>query len=70
MPATVTATSSAKPGLTPVPKSVEPPCSHAATSRSRSDPSRPPVMNAAVLTTFTPLARMRSSSSTDGHMGL
>ena len=70
MPAIVTATSSAKPGLTPVPNSEDPPRSQASTSRSRSGPKLAPVMNAAVATTLTPAARIRTSSSTDGHMGL
>ena len=40
MPATVIAMSSAKPGLTPVPRRDEPPCAHALDSRSRSSPPR------------------------------
>jgi hypothetical protein len=70
MPAIVSATSSAKPGLTPVPMRDAPPRSQASTSRSRSAPSRLPVMNAAVDTTSTPASRMRTSSSTEGHIGL
>ena len=69
-PATTMPSSSANPGLTPVPKSDERPRSHASTSRLRSGPSRRPLMNAAVETTLTPASRIRTSSSIDGHMGL
>jgi hypothetical protein len=47
-----------------------------ATSLARVDqslairPEPPPLMNAAVETTFTPASRIRTSSSIDGHMGL
>ena len=64
------ASSSAKPGLMPVPNSVDPPRSHASAIRSRSAPRLRPVMNDAVATTFTPASRMRTSSSTSGHIGL
>ena len=62
--------SSANPGLTPVPKSDEPPRSHASANRLRSGPSRRPLMNAAVVTTLTPARRIRTSSSIEGHIGL
>ena len=64
------ASSSAKPGLMPEPNIVDPPRRHAASIRSRSAPRLWPVMNAAVETTFTPAARMRSSSPTSIHIGL
>lgn len=64
------ASSSAKPGLTPEPKMVEPPCWQACRIRSRPSPRFPPVMNDAVVTTLTPADRMRTSSSTSIHIGL
>ena len=64
------ARSSTKPGLTPLPNIDEPPRSHASTMRSRSAPSPLPLMNAAVLTTLTPASRIRTSSSTSGHIGV
>ncbi len=70
IPAMVTATSSANPGLMPVPKRDEPPRVQASTRRSRSAPKFVPVMKAAVATTLTPASRIRTSSSTDGHIGL
>lgn len=69
VPATI-ASISAKPGLTPEPKSVDPPRRHASASRSRSSPRLCPVMNEADATTFTPASRTRTSSSTLIHIGL
>ncbi len=62
--------SSTKPGLMPVPKIVAPPCSQAPRMRSRSAGLPRPLMNAAVVTTLTPAARMRTTSSVLGHIGL
>ena len=71
MPAVAMPSSSTKPGLMPVPNIVEPPRSHASTMRSTVGAEfRLPLMNAAVLTTLTPASRMRTSSSTSGHIGL
>ena len=64
------ASRSAKPGLTPEPNIVEPPCLHASSIRSRPSPRLWPVMNDAEATTFTPADRMRTSSSTSIHIGL
>jgi hypothetical protein len=64
------ASSSAKPGLTPEPNIVEPPCLHASSIRSRPAPRLCPVMNDAEDTTFTPADRIRTSSSTSIHIGL
>ncbi len=64
------ANSSANPGLTPDTKIVEPPWRQAARIRSRPAPRLCPVMNAAVVTTFTPADKMRTSSSTSIHIGL
>ena len=69
VPATI-ASSSAKPGLTPEPNSVDPPRWHASASRSRSAPKLCPVMNEADATTLIPASRMRTSSSTSIHIGL
>ena len=70
MVADTMASSSANPGLMPVPNMVEPPRRHASTIRSRSAPRLCPVMKAAVATTFTPADRMGSSSPTSSHIGL
>lgn len=64
------ASSSAKPGLTPEPNRVEPPLRHASSSRARSAPRLPPVMNDAEVTTLTPADRISTSSSTLIHIGL
>ena len=64
------ASTSTKPGLTPLPNIEDPPRSHAWTMRSRSAPSPLPLMNAAVLTTLTPASRIRTSSSTSDHIGV
>ncbi|CNI76428.1 Uncharacterised protein [Mycobacterium tuberculosis] len=64
------ASNSAKPGLTPDPKIVEPPFSQASMIRSRPSPRLCPVMKDAVVTTLTPADRMRTSSSTSIHIGL
>ena len=69
-PAVTMASSSAKPGLMPDPNSDEPPRAHASASRRRASSIECPVMNAAVLTTFAPDSRMRTISSTSGHIGL
>jgi hypothetical protein len=70
MLAVTMASSSAKPGLMPLPNIDEPPRSQASMMRSRSAPSPCPLMNAAVLTTLTPASRMRTSSSVFDDMGL
>ena len=64
------ANSSAKPGLTPDPKIVEPPFSQASNSRSRPSPRLCPVMKDAVVTTLTPADRIWTASSTSNHIGL
>jgi hypothetical protein len=61
---------STKPGLMPVPNIDVPPRRQASVMRSPSPPGRCPLMNAAVLTTFTPASRTRTSSSVSGHIGL
>ena len=70
MPAVAMPISSIQPGLMPVPKMVEPPASQASAMRWRSAGFPLPSTNAAVLTTSTPAARMRTTSSTAGHIGL
>ena len=70
IPAETMARRSANPGLMPLPKTDTPPCSHAATMRSRPSPREWPVMNAAVDTMLTPASRMRTISPTSGHLGL
>ena len=70
MPAVAMPISSTKPGLMPVPNIEDPPRLQASTMRSRPAPRPRPLMNAAVLTTLTPASRIRTNSSTSGHIGL
>lgn len=70
IPAATIANSCMKPGLSPLPKIVEPPRRQASSMRARPDPSRWPVMNSDVVTTLMPAPRSLSNSSTFANIGL
>jgi hypothetical protein len=63
------ASNSANPGLTPEPKSVDPPFWQASSSLALPSPRLWPVMKEAEATTFTPADRMATNSSTSIHIG-
>ena len=59
------------PGWAPLPKIVEPPCWQACSIRARSSGvCLPPVIQAALVQTLTPLSSSATSSSMLGHSGL